>query len=92
MGRDFRDYQTIQVISLILLSFSFVEVLRVDPAFNTMIVSLVNSMGYISIFMILNSLIYLALTPLAQSIWGDKYAAYKEFFGALVSVAALFFT
>jgi sterol desaturase/sphingolipid hydroxylase (fatty acid hydroxylase superfamily) len=88
---NFRDFCIMEAAGLIFILFKVVDGLRVFSRLNKVVMAIVNSSQMIMIFTAIMILFNVALTPLAQAIWGNYFVGYKTFKDAVNSVFMISF-
>jgi len=70
LARNFRNFCMMETIGLIFVLFKVVSGLRYIQRLNVIIMCVLNSVGNMSLFLIIMILFNVIMTPLAQAIWG----------------------
>lgn len=90
LARNFHDFLSLETICLIFVFFKMIDGVRYIQKVNNVVCSLIYSSKLILLFVFMFILINVALSPLAQAVWGHHLVGYKTFENCLVSVFMIF--
>lgn len=78
-----------ETISLIFVATKVIDGARLLERFNVIVLTISQSIQLLGIFLSFQILFFVAVVPLAQSIWGTYLIGYKSYMDALNSVCML---
>lgn len=78
-----------ETIAFVLAIYKVIDFARIIPAFNTIMLALIESTGLASIFLGVLLVANIAMVPLAQAIWSNHLVGYNSFSNCLNSVFML---
>lgn len=91
LGKNYELFLTIQSISLIFIFLKLINATQYIQKVNNILTTLKYSMDLFMIFFGINILIIIALTPLAQAIWGTYFVGYKNFSYCFTSMLSIYY-
>jgi hypothetical protein len=71
LARNFRNFCMMETIGLIFVLFKVISGFRYIQRLNVIIMTVLNSVGNMTLFLIIMIIFNVIMTPLAQAIWGS---------------------